>query len=178
MIRLEDGGKPSLPEKGDDMYSTRRMLHTLFLLLIGLAIPVLSYDCCFAEVRLSRGQALYVPTYSHVYIGDRAAPFNLAATLSVRNADMSNPITVVSVDYYDSNGKLVRRMVQKPFSLKPLASSSFFIKERDTSGGFGASFIVRWRADREVNAPVVESLMIGTYSGQGISFTGSALEIR
>jgi hypothetical protein len=113
-----------------------------------------------------------------VYIGDRAVPFNLAATLSVRNADMSNPITVVSADYYDSNGKLVRRMVQKPFSLKPLASSSFFIKERDTSGGFGASFIVRWRADREVNAPVVESLMIGTYSGQGISFTGSAQEIR
>ncbi|MGQ9655906.1 MAG: DUF3124 domain-containing protein, partial [Thermodesulfobacteriota bacterium] len=42
--------------------------------------------------RLLRGQTLYVPVYSHVFAGDRESPFYLAATLSVRNTDLRNPI--------------------------------------------------------------------------------------
>ncbi len=45
------------------------------------------------------------------------------------------------------------------------------------SGGFGAGFIVKWRADKEACVPLVESIMIGSYSGQGISFIGSSREI-
>ncbi len=160
------------------MYRKNRLCKMAYLILLGLTVLVLVPRPGLAEVKLTKGQTLYVPAYSHVYIGDRALPFNLATTLSIRNTDMSNPITLISADYYNSNGDLVRKMVQKPVTLKPLASTSFFIKERDTSGGFGASFVVRWQASNEVNAPVVEAVMIGTYSGQGISFVGASQEIR
>ena len=38
-------------------------------------------------------------------------------------------------------------------------------------GGNGANFMVEWKSDKFVNPPVVESIMIGTKSTQGVSFT-------
>lgn len=155
-----------------------RVFTLTYGLLSAFAAIILMPASSGAGVELSRGQTLYAPAYSHVYIGDKGAPFNLAATLSVRNTDPSNSIILISADYYDSNGKFVRRMMLKPVTLKPLASTSFFVKERDTSGGFGASFIVKWRAEKDVCVPLVETIMIGSYSGQGISFISPAIEIR
>ncbi|MRR37350.1 DUF3124 domain-containing protein [bacterium] len=150
--------------------------------LAGIAVAAGAAVCgpgdAGAEVRISKGQTLYVPVYSHVYTGDRALPFNLAATLGIRNTDPASPVTVTRVDYHDSNGRLVKRYVAGPLTLSPQGSTSFYLKERDTSGGFGAHFIVAWEAAREVNEPIVESVMIGARSGQGISFVSPAREIR
>jgi len=44
-----------------------------------------------------------------------------------------------------------------------------FVPESDTSGGFGASFLVTWAAEAAATPPVVECLLIGAQSGQGIS---------
>jgi hypothetical protein len=44
------------------------------------------------------------------------------------------------------------------------------VEERDTKGGAGANFIVRWTAASPVSRPVIESVMIGTFAGNGISF--------
>jgi hypothetical protein len=121
-----------------------------------------------ADVR-SSGQSIYVPVYSHIFIGDRAAAFDLAATLSVRNIDPVHSISVTAADYHDSTGRLVKQHIEKPVVLKPLASTEVFIPESDTRGGFGASFIVQWKSDQPVVPPVVECVMIGTRSGQGIS---------
>lgn len=131
-----------------------------------------------AGITTSKGGTVYVPVYSHVYAGDRALPVNLATTLSIRNTDRYLPITVTGADYHNSAGKLVRRMLPKPISLGPLASTSIFIREKDTSGGFGASFLVKWQAAREVSGPIIECLMIGAYSGLGISFVSPGQEIR
>jgi len=125
-------------------------------------------------VELSSGQTLYVPVYSHILFGDRAAHLYLAATLSVRNVDPEHPISLTAVDYYDATGRLVKNHMQKPLRLEPLASTEFFIPERDKTGGFGAAFIVRWNSEKPVLAPLVESVMIGAQHGQGISFIGRA----
>lgn len=150
--------------------------------LAGIAVAAVAAICSpgetRAEVRISKGQTLYVPVYSHVYTGDRALPFNLAATLGVRNTDPASPVTVTRVDYHDSNGRLVKRYLAGPLTLPPQGSTSFYLKERDTSGGFGAHFIVVWESAREINEPIVESVMIGARSGQGISFVSPAREIR
>lgn len=122
-----------------------------------------------AEGGRTSGQTVYVPVYSHIFFGDRGASFNLAATLSIRNADPAHSLSVTSADYYDSNGRLLKKHFDKPLVLKPLASTEIFIPESDTSGGFGASFIVRWTSEKPVAPPVVECLMIGARSGQGIS---------
>lgn len=150
-------------------------------LCVGIVLSVVAAICnpagAGAEARLSKGQILYVPVYSHVYTGDRALPFNLAATMGIRNIDLTNSITVTRVTYHDSKGRLVKRFLSGPLTLPPQGSTSFYLKERDTSGGFGAHFIVEWEAPREINEPIVESVMIGARSGQGISFVSPGREI-
>lgn len=131
-----------------------------------------------SDIRLSKGQAVYVPAYSHVFTGPRRMPFQLSMTLSIRSTDPSVPIRVSAIDYYDTNGKLIRRYLDKPVTLGPFASTFVHIDEKDDSGGFGANFLVRWGAEKMVNAPVIECVMIGAASGQGISFVSPGQEIR
>ena len=51
-----------------------------------------------------------------------------------------------------------------------MASAEFFVKESDTRGGVSASFLVEWVAEQSVSDPLVETVMIGTASTQGVSF--------
>jgi len=120
--------------------------------------------------RPSTGQTIYVPLYSHVYQGLRDRPFDLSATLSVRNADPDRALELVSVDYHDTDGKLVRRYLDKAVTVPPLATREFLVGEKDSSGGSGAKFLVRWKAAQAMIPPVIEAVMIGTANSQGISF--------
>jgi hypothetical protein len=138
-------------------------------LILGAAWSWMAPGPAAAETVRTTGQTVYVPVYSHIFIGDRAAAFNLAATLSIRNTDAVHSLTVTTADYYDSNGRLLKKHLAQPLVLKPLAATEVFIPESDTSGGFGASFMVRWKSERPVAPPVIECLMIGARSGQGIS---------
>lgn len=131
-----------------------------------------------AGYELSRGQTVYVPVYSNIYSAPRKIPYNLSALLSIRNTDPATPISIISADYYDTAGRLVRRYYRQPVTLSPLESVSVFIPEEDSKGGAGANFIVRWSSAREVNVPIIESVMIGMKSGQGISFISPGREIR
>lgn len=153
-----------------------RLVTSLFLLLL-IALPASGWSAS-REVSLSKGQTVYVPVYSNVFSGPRNLPFQLAATLSIRNTDMDSWLRITSIDYYDTTGKLVRRYQDKPLSLAPLASAYVHIEEKDVAGGFGANFIVKWQADRNINAPVIECVMIGATSGQGISFVSPGRVIR
>lgn len=150
--------------------------------VILLSLILLSANCTISfassEYRLSKGQTLYVPVYSNIFSAPKKITYNLATILSIRNTDMSNSINIVSVDYYDTKGKLVRKYYQQPITLAPLESTDIFIPEEDTTGGTGANFIVKWKSQKEVNAPIIESVMIGMKSGQGISFVSPGQEIR
>lgn len=126
----------------------------------------------------SQGQTLYVPTYSHIYHGVKTREFYLAATLSIRNVDPGHAITIVSAGYYDGKGKLLKELIKKPLKLPAFASTRYVIGEQDTAGGSGAKFLVRWKSDTPVNAPLVETIMIGSGSTQGISFTSRAVVIE
>lgn len=128
----------------------------------------------FAQIpRPARGQIIYVPVYSHIYYQDQQRVINLNVTLSVRNTDGEHPIQLEAVQYYDSDGSLVRIYVAEPMSLRALASTHFVVEEDDTAGGVGASFIVAWRSDVPTTPPIVEAVMISAASAQGISFVTS-----
>lgn len=127
--------------------------------------------------RLVTEQILYVPVYSHVYWGEQAKPFNLACTLSIRNTDPTRQITLNVVDYYDTTGALVGHYLDQDITLAPLETTEYYVAERDVVGGSGANFIVKWSSPAPANPPVVEALMIGNPSGQGISFVSRAREI-
>jgi hypothetical protein len=131
-----------------------------------------------SDIRLSKGQTVYVPVYSNVFSGPRIRPLQLAATLSIRNTDLKSSFKVSTIDYYDTDGKLVRRHLDRPVVVGPLVTHYVHIEERDTTGGFGANFIVRWQAAADINAPIIECVMIGATGGQGISFVSPGQEIR
>ena len=138
-------------------------------LLLASAWGWTAADSAAVEAGQSSGQTVYVPVYSHIFFGDRGAMFNLAATLSLRNSDAAHSIWITAADYHDSSGRILKKHYDKPVMLKPLASTEIFIPESDTSGGFGASFMVRWKSEKPVAPPVIECLMIGARSGQGIT---------
>lgn len=127
----------------------------------------------FAEGKtgLSDGQTFYVPAYSHIYSGNSEKPFLLTITLSIRNIDPSHFIKIILVEYYETQGRLLRKYLDKPAALRPLESLRYIVSENDKAGGSGANFRVEWKSDQPANPPIVEAVMIGTQSQQGISFT-------
>lgn len=151
----------------------------LFACLLMMASLCLSIRPAAAELRLFKGQTIYVPVYSHIYSGDREQPFYLAATLSIRNTDRKRAITLTAVDYYDSQGNFLRHYLNKPVSLNAMATQRYVVPESDKSGGSGAKFVVQWRSAEPVAEPLIEAVMISTKTQQGISFTsrGRVLEV-
>ncbi|NJM88841.1 MAG: DUF3124 domain-containing protein [Hydrococcus sp. RU_2_2] len=128
--------------------------------------------------KMVMGQTIYVPVYSHIYHQDKKQTFDLAATLSIRNIDLGNPIVITSVRYYDSDGKLVKKYIEHPIEIAALASVDFVVDTNDTSGGSGAKFIVEWVAQTEVSEPAIEAIMIGSSFQQGISFISPGRVIK
>ncbi len=104
----------------------------------------------------SQGQLIYVPVYSHIFFGDRQQSFNLSVTLSLRNTDLTTPIEITSVRYYDEKGKLLKDFAPPAITIEPLASARFYVKESDVSAGSEASFLVRWQSPQRVSPPFVE----------------------
>lgn len=124
--------------------------------------------------QLVRRQVLYVPAYSHIFFRDERRTINLATTLSIHNTDPSREIQLRAVEYYNSEGELVRRHLDEPRALGPFASTWYVVEESDLSGGVGANFIVEWSSEEPVSPPAVETVMISTAQQQGISFTSQA----
>jgi hypothetical protein len=126
---------------------------------------------------LSRGQLLYAPVYSHIYAGNRQTPLLLTATLSIRNIDPLHAITITRADYYGTKGEILKKYLEQRVALLgPLESTHFVIPHKEKEGGAGANFVVEWTAEKLVNPPLVETIMIGGGS-QPASFISRALEI-
>ncbi|GFK94874.1 hypothetical protein NNJEOMEG_02722 [Fundidesulfovibrio magnetotacticus] len=151
-------------------FAPRAALAALVLALALLAAPALAGGP-------SKGQTLYVPCYSHIYHGIKTRPIDLTITLSARNTDPARPVRLLEVDYYDTAGKLVKRHLEKPMVLEPLATAEFIVGQTDVTGGSGANFLVRWSAEEPVSPLLVEAVMIGTSAQQGISFTSRGLPV-
>ena len=146
---------------------TKFILCLLLICITGILNPEVSSA---EDIQLSIGQTVYVPIYSHIYSGIKARPFDLAAILSIRNTNLRSLIRLISVKCYDSEGKLVKDYLAAPMNIDALASTRYIIAEDDKAGGSGAKFIVIWKSEQPVNPPIIEGVMIGTHSGQGISF--------
>lgn len=148
------------------------------LMLLLCLLPVRPGTASAAGFKLSQGETVYVPVYSNLFAGPRKRPLQLASTLSVRNTDRGATLRISAIEYYDTSGRLVQRHLDRPVTLGPLATYYLHREEKDVSGGFGANYLVRWQADKEINAPIIEAVMVGATSGQGISFVSPGQVIR
>lgn len=118
----------------------------------------------------------YVPVYSHIYASG-GKPFLLEATISIRNLDPDSAITVDSIDYYDTDGRLIKRYLDAPRSLLAMASASYLVDKVDTRGGVGANFLVHWSSGKANANLFAEAIMIGSGDGKQISFTSRGLDL-
>lgn len=146
------------------MYNTTKILALAFALLC-------SAQSWATPSALSKGQRLYVPVFSEIPYGEGKHSLPLTATLSVRNIDPSHPLNITAIRYYDSKGKLLTEYLSSARMLAPLESVEYVVKQSDRRGGISASFQVEWSADQAVHPPIVQTVMIGATSGQGISFS-------
>ena len=116
----------------------------------------------------------YVPVYSDIYDRDGTKRFMLTTTLSLRNTSLTDSSYILQANYYDSYGKLLDNYVDSIILLSPLESIEFVVEATEGGGGAGANFIIRWAAKKYSNQLLIQSVMIGTYAQQGISFLSGA----
>lgn len=158
----------------------KRMRGIAFALLFGGSSLAAAQQ---AAPPLFSNQSLYLPVYSHVMHGDvdrQGSPQRtlLSAQVSIRNTDPARPIRLVSAKYFDTAGKLVKEHVPAPKTLAPLATFELYIARSDDTGGSGASFVIQWRSDEPVNAPVVEAVHVLMTASRTLAFVTTARPIQ
>ncbi|MBV8187327.1 MAG: DUF3124 domain-containing protein [Alphaproteobacteria bacterium] len=161
--------------------------------MLAFARRVIVSICCFVltgGVSLAadmppatQGQTVYVPVYSEVLYGNSDSSgkpdrWSLSATLSIRNTDPANALTVRSIRYYDTDGKLIREYAAGN-KISPFGTLETFVEHKDKSGGSGANFLVVWDADKPINAPIIETVHTYFFGTRSVIFTspGQALHV-
>jgi len=115
-------------------------------------------------------ETIYIPLYSHIYHEDSTRATLLAGTVSIRNTDFKNGIVIKSIDYYSTDGKLLKQLCPKPLVLGPMASAEIVVPRTNTEGGSGANFVLQWMSAEAVSEPLAEAVMISSSSAQSVSF--------
>lgn len=122
---------------------------------------------------------IYVPIYSDIYVMEQNQNSLLAATLSIRNTSYADSLFVSQIDYFNTEGNLVRSYIDNPISLPPMATVNYVIEKEDTAGGSGANFIVVLSAKNKNINPLVQAVMIGENgSNQGFAFSTDGYSIK
>jgi hypothetical protein len=119
---------------------------------------------------------VYVPAYSHIYLTEKGRAL-LAVTLSIRNVNAKAPLIISKIEYFDTKGELVDKLISGTFGLAPMATASFVIEQKDARGGAGANFIVEWASQTEGRRPIIETIMAGYVGTRGLSFSSRGVEL-
>ena len=151
-----------------------------------LSLGIVFWVCIFAttsyaesDIKLWKSQTVYVPIYSQIFsTGDDKRLLNLSANLSIRNTDSINSIEITEVNYYDSEGKLIKSHLNSPKELKPMSSIYFLVRRLDTSGGWGANFIVKWESAKSVTEPLIEAIHMGAAGPNSYAFDSRGKVIK
>ncbi len=114
--------------------------------------------------------SVYVPLYSSLYVGGHRSLKNLSATLSLRNTSADQALVVISVTYFDANGKAVVKLLDAPHVLPPMATAEFYADQSSMRGGPVATVIVTWGAETSISPPLIEAVILGNYGAKSISF--------
>lgn len=153
-------------------------------IVLGLALWLAAGLAAAQEARpLSKGQALFLPIYSHMLYGNigRSGSANkvlLSALVSIRNTDPRRPLRVASARYYETQGKFLREYVPTPVILPPFGTLELFVELHDDSGGSGANFLIKWDAEAAVNPPLVEALHANMDSGKAVILSTQAVPLQ
>ena len=150
------------------------MKKTMILMasLLQMAILIAAMQPAYA---LTTGNHIYVPIYSHVYHGNidwtnKPETKQMAVMVSIRNTDMQHPITITSIKYYGSDGKMLRDETAKAKTLAPLATMELFVENKDLAGGAGANYVIVFTSQAPVNPPIIEALHTNFWAPGAVVF--------
>ena len=122
---------------------------------------------------------VYVSAYSNLYYESDVRKTFFTVILSLRNITFTDTIYFNRIEYYDSEGKLLREGSKKVLVLRPMESFEYIVESSDKKGGPGANFIVSYSARSTLkNPPYIESVMLGNVDGYGFSFSSPGIEIK
>jgi hypothetical protein len=94
----------------------------------------------------------------------------LTTMLSVRNVSISNPVEILEIDIYDSEGSLIQEVLTSPIKLRELETFDDIIPTADISAGRGGNYIIKWRKGIHTNNPLIEATHYGALGHQGFTF--------
>lgn len=112
----------------------------------------------------------YLPVYSHMYISSENY-IKLNISLSIRNTDLSEDLYIERIDYYNTEGKLVKNYIPQPHILKPMGTVDFSVELNDMSGGNGAKFLVTFATKSTMSKPIIQGIMSNIIGNNQVVFT-------
>jgi hypothetical protein len=148
------------------MKNLAKALLLIIVMILGLSVLT---GLAVGEVKLVRGQTLYLPISTSYMAGDYA--FDVRATIFIHNTDSDHAINIVKMDFYDTSGKLVEKYFPQPLKLNPAAGTYVRIRNPLTGEeGAVSHFIIQWQAETKVNEPIIRGLMLGSAGTRGYTF--------
>ncbi len=119
---------------------------------------------------LTKSGKVYVPVYSNIYQRTRNDRTSLTSTLSIHNTSETDTLFITRIDYFNTDGKLVKKYLEAPIYLNTFQTFEYVVDEKDDSGGSGANFVIEWYGDKKLN-PIFQAIMIGGLGSKSFSFT-------
>jgi len=121
---------------------------------------------------------IYVPIYSDIYVESTNPKALLAATLSIRNTSYEDTLYISKIDYFNTEGDLVKNYLESMIRLPPMGTVNYVIERDDDTGGTGANFMVSLSAKNEAIQPLIQAVMIGHIGNIGFSFATDGYSIK
>ena len=122
---------------------------------------------------------IYVAAYSNLYYESDVRKTYFTVILSLRNINFTDSIYFDKIEFYDSEGKLLREFIKDILVLRPMESIEYIIESPEKKGGAGANFVVSYSGRSNLkNPPYIEAIMLGNISNYGFSFSSPGIEIN
>lgn len=120
----------------------------------------------------------FLSIYSQIYLRTVNDQAELTTTVSLHNPNINEQIYIDKAVYYNTEGKAIRTYFDKTIYINPMETVQIIIDGIDNEGGTGANFVFDWKIKPGTNEPIMEAIMISTYSSQGISFVTTGKRIK
>lgn len=141
-------------------------------------LKTLELDHQIDETQIAYHDIIYVPIYSDIYVDTQTPKNLLAATLSIRNTSHADSLFISTIDYFNTEGHLVKHFIDAPISLPPMATVNYVIEKDDDTGGSGANFIVDLSAKNKNVRPLIQAIMIGQHNNKGFAFSTDGYSLK
>jgi hypothetical protein len=108
-------------------------------------------------VSLKARQQIYVPVNleSHTRNGHR----NIRTILKIRNTSSTDSAYLTRIDYYDTQGLLIKEFLEAAILVKPMATKEIVVKNNQFQTK-GDNFLVHWHSNDPAHSPFVQTVSL------------------